>query len=233
MDLREQLNKVKQTSSKRAGQVKVRALYSGFVFRTGEIMSKTNYYLKKICGIYCIKHTESGKQYVGQSINCFERWKQHITPRKKSAGIKGAIMKYGVDAFEFKILEECKREELNEREVYWIAELGTLSPGGYNLNGGGGATTIVSEELRQKISSVMKIKASRAPKSNESKMKMSESQKNNSVNKGRIHSEESRRNMSMARKEYFRKRKESAEACKESDSDVYLEYEEGGGPTEV
>ena len=40
MDLREQLNKVKQTSSKRAGQVKVLELYSGFVFGTGEIMSK-------------------------------------------------------------------------------------------------------------------------------------------------------------------------------------------------
>lgn len=38
MDLREQLNKVKQTSSKRAEQVKVLALYSGFVFGTGECL---------------------------------------------------------------------------------------------------------------------------------------------------------------------------------------------------
>lgn len=45
-------------------------------------------------------------------------------------------MKCGVCAFNFQILEECKREELDERERYWIVELGTLSPGGYNLKQG-------------------------------------------------------------------------------------------------
>jgi len=114
-------------------------------------MTKKNYYLKRTTGIYCITHTESGKQYCGQSVDCFERFKQHSTPKKASAGIKGAIMKHGVDAFSFVILEECSKEELNEKEVYWIAELGTLSPGGYNLTSGGGAGTVVSEETRSKI----------------------------------------------------------------------------------
>jgi len=115
-----------------------------------------NYYLKKICGIYCFTHIESGRQYCGQSIDCAERFKQHTTPKKASNGIKGAIMKYGVDAFSFQILEECKREELNDRETWWIAELGTLAPGGYNLTGGGGAATVVSEETRTRMSAKAK-----------------------------------------------------------------------------
>jgi group I intron endonuclease len=97
---------------------------------------RTNYYLKKTTGIYCFTHIESGRQYVGQSVDCFERWKQHSTPKKNSKGIKGAIMEFGICAFQFRILETCSREQLNERERYWIAELGTISPSGYNLNSG-------------------------------------------------------------------------------------------------
>lgn len=168
---------------------------------------KTNYYLKKICGIYCITHTESGKQYVGLSADCFERWKQHTTPKKGAGGIKGAIMKWGVDAFSFQILEECKKEELNEREIYWIAQLGTLSPSGYNLTSGGNAPTTRSEESKAKQSAAMKGKHH----SEDAKLKMA------AAKKGKTMSEDAKLKMSAARKEYWRKRRESAEACKDSD----------------
>jgi group I intron endonuclease len=122
------------------------------------MIKKKNYWLKRTTGIYGIAHIATGRQYVGQSVDCFERFKQHSTPKKNSAGIKGAIMKYGVDAFSFVILEECSKEKLNEREVWWIAELGTLSPGGYNLTSGGGQGTVVSEETRAKASASLKGK---------------------------------------------------------------------------
>lgn len=97
-----------------------------------------NFYLKKICGIYIITNKEDGKQYVGQSVDCFERWKQHATPKKGSHGIKGAIMKHGIHQFIFEILEECERESLNKREIFYIKEKESLSPLGYNLTHGGG-----------------------------------------------------------------------------------------------
>lgn len=100
------------------------------------MVMKTNYFLKRTCGIYVITHIESGRQYCGQSVDCFERFKQHSTPKKNSKGIKGSITEFGICAFEFRILEICSQEELNEREAWWIAQLGTLSPGGYNLNRG-------------------------------------------------------------------------------------------------
>ncbi len=155
---------------------------------------KKNFYLKKTCGIYCITHKETGKQYCGQSVDCFERWKQHSTPKKASAGIKGAIMKYGVGEFSFAILEECKREELNERECWWIATLGCMAPAGFNLTSGGGAGTSVSDETRASISatktgkkipaiSIAKKGKSVAPLSPEHRANMSSSQKGRTQSK--------------------------------------------------
>jgi group I intron endonuclease len=125
-----------------------------------------DYYLKKTCGIYCITHKESGKQYVGQSVDCFERWKQHQTPKKGSTGIKAAIMKHGINSFTFEVLEECSKDLLNEREIYFIAEKKTLAPLGYNLTSGGGAPTEISKETKEKMSSASKGKK-KAPRSAE------------------------------------------------------------------
>lgn len=44
---------------------------------------------------------------------------------------------YGFNNFDFEILEECKRSDLNEREKYYIRELNTLYPNGYNRTPGG------------------------------------------------------------------------------------------------
>lgn len=46
-----------------------------------------------------------------------------------------AINKYGEENFEMEILEWCRN--YNEREVYWIKKLNTLSPNGYNISEGG------------------------------------------------------------------------------------------------
>lgn len=45
--------------------------------------------------------------------------------------------KYGIDNFSFEIIEECNYEILDERERYWINELNTLEPCGYNIKNGG------------------------------------------------------------------------------------------------
>ena len=119
-------------------------------------------------------------------------------------------MKYGVDAFSFQILEECKREELNEKEIYWIAELGTLSPGGYNLTSGGGQGTSYSDETKAKMSKIHKGKTI----SEDQKAKLS------AIRKGKTtgpRSEETKAKQSESLKEYWRNRKEVAETCKESD----------------
>ena len=58
-----------------------------------------------ICGIYQITNKVNNKIYIGQSIDIERRWNQHKYG-KGSVVLMNAIKKYGLDNFEFKILEE-------------------------------------------------------------------------------------------------------------------------------
>ena len=103
-------------------------------------------------GIYKITKKENGKCYVGQSNNIDRRFQEHKTKGKESRiPVDIAIQLYGVEAFDFEILEECSLEELNEREKYWIAFYNSY-PDGYNCNPGGDQQSIGSNNGRAKLS---------------------------------------------------------------------------------
>lgn len=105
----------------------------------------------KKCGIYLIEHRESGRKYVGQSIDIEGR----IADHSKATGgfmLAAAIRKYGWEAFRTQVLELCQRDALNEREQHWISALGSLEPAGFNLTTGGGQAFTFTEETRRKIS---------------------------------------------------------------------------------
>ena len=87
-------------------------------------------------GIYKITKKSNGKSYIGQSNDINRRFKEH--KYKIDIPIELAIQKYGSDAFEFSILEECSQEQLDEREIYWIQYYNTYKGFGYNCNAGGG-----------------------------------------------------------------------------------------------
>jgi group I intron endonuclease len=88
----------------------------------------------------------SGKVYVGQTTKRFEkRIKQHHRKDSGCTAISRAIHKYG-DHMKYEIIEEdVPQEQLDEREVHWIKELNSLTPGGYNLNSGGRFFQITQE----------------------------------------------------------------------------------------
>lgn len=108
------------------------------------------------CGIYRITHVDSGKSYVGQSVRIHARWEQHKRGRGNSTALAAAITKYGLDSFQFEVLEYCSPDRLNDREVHWIEVLKTMSPHGYNLNSGGNQPESVSFETRQRLSQSLK-----------------------------------------------------------------------------
>lgn len=60
-----------------------------------------------ICGIYQILNKINNKIYIGQSIDIERRWCQHRYG-KGSLILRNAIKKYGIDNFEFSILEEIE-----------------------------------------------------------------------------------------------------------------------------
>ena len=108
--------------------------------------------------IYLRTNRINGKKYIGQvTTNRFKarqyRWNNLNLPYAGNV-INNARKKYGIDAFDFEILKECKDEELNQLEMYYIKELNTKVPYGYNMTDGGGGKSgfTVSHETKQKIS---------------------------------------------------------------------------------
>lgn len=89
-----------------------------------------------MCGIYKITNLQNNKIYIGQSLNIEQRWQRHLNSKDESA-IHLAIQKYGKENFSFSIIEECQPEELNQKEIYWIKELNSQLPYGYNMSPGG------------------------------------------------------------------------------------------------
>ena len=75
-------------------------------------------------GIYKITNIQNQMCYVGQAANIADRWKTHI---KRGIGAEPpinnklypAMKEFGVENFTFEIIEECQRNQLNDREDYW------------------------------------------------------------------------------------------------------------------
>ena len=74
----------------------------------------------KICGIYKIT-SPSNKIYIGQSSNITLRWYYYNKYLAKSQPkLNNSFNKHGYENHKFEILEECSKEALNEREIYYI-----------------------------------------------------------------------------------------------------------------
>lgn len=135
--------------------------------------------------IYLRTNKVNGKKYVGQAVDIEQRqrtWKSINHYAGKA--IYNARNKYGIDAFDFEILKECEDEELNQWEMYYIKELNTKVPNGYNMTDGGEASWIkgkhLSEEHKRKIGDGNKDKK----RSEESKRKWSEAHKGKLLSEG-------------------------------------------------
>ena len=93
--------------------------------------------------IYLITNTTSGKQYVGYTKYDAEfRFKQHCTESNSASSysiLHEALRKYGANNFTVEVLESSDDAEYlhSVREKFWIAEKGTMSPNGYNVQEGG------------------------------------------------------------------------------------------------
>lgn len=101
--------------------------------------------------LYRIKHKINKKAYVGQTIRPIQvRLEEHRKGKSKGCRlIYNAIKKHGWENFDIDCYE-CPDEELNEHEEFLVEVLGTLTPNGYNLVGGGGSNGKMSEETKQK-----------------------------------------------------------------------------------
>lgn len=108
------------------------------------------------CGIYKITNLINNKVYIGQSVDIEERWKHHRSninttdTKKRNLYIYQAMRKYGIENFEFSILEECDKSLLNEKEEYWIEYYHSHNKEfGYNLTDGGTNPPYTGKKINQ------------------------------------------------------------------------------------
>lgn len=104
--------------------------------------------------IYIATNSNNGKNYVGKTKKTpEERWQVHLdkaqmleniresNPHTKIRGthLNNAIIKYGNDAFIIKQIDVAySRDELNEKERYYVKEYDSMNPDkGYNMTEGG------------------------------------------------------------------------------------------------
>lgn len=88
-------------------------------------------------GIYKWTNLINNKVYIGQSINILARKAEHIKLAKNenyTTNIAKAIRKYGIENFNFEIIEECSYKELDIKEEYYINYYDSLNKEkGYNM----------------------------------------------------------------------------------------------------
>lgn len=112
--------------------------------------------------IYRFKNKVNGKVYIGQTTKPLrKRVIQHMTNSRPTTNVKktyfhNALNKYGFENFDLDIIERCaSQEELDEREIYWIAYYrSTDKKYGYNTDTGGRNGSLgrkLSKEHRAKL----------------------------------------------------------------------------------
>lgn len=119
-------------------------------------------------GIYSITNKLNGKRYIGKSSDIKHRFWTHrnslehycIDPernkRRVNRHLGNAVIKYGIDNFEFEVLEaftEIDEAGLADSEIKWMEFYNTTDRSrGYNLMKDSSTRTVVHEETRKIIS---------------------------------------------------------------------------------
>lgn len=97
-------------------------------------------------GIYKITNQITGEVYIGQSIRIKQRWREHcINSVNGTTQLYQAMRNYGLKNFSFDVIEECDKEKLNEREIYWISYYNSFNKG-YNMTPGGSEPSKVNPQ---------------------------------------------------------------------------------------
>ncbi len=126
--------------------------------------------------IYKTTNLINGKIYIGKD--------KHNNPNYFGSGkyLNDSMKHYGKEYFKKEILEYCDDiVQMGEREKFWIVELNSLYPNGYNLTlGGEGGDTFSNKNEIDK--NVTREKLSRSTKNRYLKMSVEEIRKNLSHN---------------------------------------------------
>lgn len=75
----------------------------------------------EVSGIYKIENNINNKIYIGKAKNILKRWKAHKGFERKrypNKTLYKAFDKYGIENFDFSIIEKCDEEEFQSKIKY-------------------------------------------------------------------------------------------------------------------
>ena len=108
--------------------------------------------------IYKVTNTINDKVYIGQTENVETRWNYHLRDYLRSSDslrfkspLYDDMKEYGVDKFTIEELEGVDKDNSYIKEQFWIKELNTLYPNGYNLTSGGEKGKFYSDITKERI----------------------------------------------------------------------------------
>lgn len=150
---------------------------------------------QKVAGIYKIENLINHKVYIGQSLNIYQRFRQHIRA-KDNTYIHRSLRKYGVDNFSFEVIKETYDLDYWE-DMFIRFYKSDISYNGYNLIPGGNTdnwgyvNNLIKEGVIRKPSEYRVF-------SKEARRKISE------ANRGRVASPELRKKLSEIQKKIIK-----------------------------
>lgn len=120
--------------------------------------------------VYKITCKVTNKIYIGQTrkygckkgakvkMGIKRRWYYHVYTAmnkiKDCPYISKAIRKYGPDNFTMEVICRCRMDELNEKEIYYIAQHDCLAPKGYNCSIGGDSPNLNALDKAKMLKSI-------------------------------------------------------------------------------
>jgi len=111
-----------------AAQTELPAVMTFKDLHVPESLEQAKASLKGKSGIYCFHHITSGKKYIGQAVDLSVRLIDHIKGRESNIHLQRARKKYGVNNFEFIVVEFVENTSLlTTREQLHLDWLFSLS----------------------------------------------------------------------------------------------------------
>lgn len=105
-------------------------------------------------GIYKFTNKYNRKVYIGKANDIYSRYKEHLYNIKRKrikSYFVNALRKYGKEGFDFEVIMECPKQNLDYWEKFYIKYYCSNNPQfGYNMTSGGDGGS-PTEETREKI----------------------------------------------------------------------------------
>lgn len=124
-----------------------------------DIVQKEKKIMKKYGIIYCAYNKVNQKRYIGQTIQLLGQRKNGHYSNDKDIYFHRALHKYKKEDWEWSVIDTANsKEELDEKEKYWIAFYECCNPDkGYNILEGGNGVRPSQEQIKYARDNFVKL----------------------------------------------------------------------------